>query len=137
MIVANYGSIQLVPAPLVAAVKAALKAQGLDPDAITSSGAIDPQGLFSSAFETVEIRSNLTPPLEFSLRGPSNPTVQALLNQVQPTVILKGKAGRFVIAPKGESSGTKDLTKAGTSIGLGIGAGLLGLLLVGAAVFRR
>jgi len=58
-------------------------------------------------YDTVEIRTEATPPLSVNLRdatasGPPSPISQWL----KPTIILTGKAGRQVIAPYGPSEGS-------------------------------
>jgi hypothetical protein len=132
----NLAGMQIVPAALVGAARSSLRAQGFDPDLIKPNGEIDPAGLITSAFETVEIRSALTPPMVIKLRGPSNPNTQKLIDEVQPMLVLQGKAGRYQFAPSGVPT-TLNMSSIGTTLGFGIGAALLGLLFVGAAVFRR
>jgi hypothetical protein len=58
-------------------------------------------------YDTVTLVSDATPPLSVNLRdatasGPPSPIAQLL----RPTVILTGRAGRKVIAPYGESTGS-------------------------------
>ena len=134
---AHLDGVQLVPPALVGAARAALKAQGLDPEAIALNGELNPVGLLSSAFDTVEIRTRLTPPIALNLRGPPDPAIRRTLEQIQPAIVLRGRAGRYEIAPLGVPAGPVDLSASGTKLGIGVGAGLLGLLLIGAAAFGR
>lgn len=92
----------------------------------------------STAYDTIEIRSNGTPTITIPMTalqgdGPPNPVAQAL----QPTIVFSGPAGREVIAPYGESDGTTGgLVSAGAAFGIGGGLLLLGFF-VGRKSERR
>jgi hypothetical protein len=128
------GSVQIVPPTLVVVARTALQNQGLDPYIITSAGELDPMKLFGSGFTDVEIRTTLFN-THFRPNEPSNPATTKLLKQLQPTIILTGPAGRVTLAPYGVAK-QADLSGSGLAIGLGVGAGLLGLMLIGSKFFR-
>ena len=120
----QFSGMQLVPPALVGAVRNALKAQGYDPDAISDSGEIAPSGFFTSAFDTMEIRSALWDgPLVLNLRGPSNPLTRAMIDQIQPDVLLRGPAGQYRYSPAGTPSGSPflPLMLGGVAIAAGVG----------------
>lgn len=99
-------------------------------------GAIDtsalPQTLFGVAFDTVELRTRLAPPVRFKINGPSDPATMAMLRRIQPAIIFTGNAGRYEIAPVGSPEGIDPAVEsAGPLIGFGIGAALLGVLFIG------
>lgn len=105
---------------------------------IRQMGEIDATALLALGFRTIEVRTAFTPPVVIDLQGPSDPQTQALLKEVQPAIILSGNLGRHEIAPYGIPSGLSPRVKdAAVSIGLGLGAGFLGLMLAGAVIFRR
>lgn len=127
--------LQIVPPALVGVARAAFAAQGINPAAVSNSGEIDAAALIALAFDTIEIRTNIVQPLIISLKGTGarDPVAEATLRRVQPAVIIRGRAGRFEVAPYG-MPGTPDpgiLTSAGTQIGVGAVAALLGLAAVG------
>lgn len=127
----------MVPPVLVGSVRNALTSQGLDPTVINDDGTINPAGLVSSAFDTITIRSALhNDPIVIQLRGPADPQTQALLDQIRPEVTLQGRAGRYVIAPAGSPASTIDFTGSLTTLGLGLGAAVLGVALLGRAFLR-
>lgn len=126
------GGLQLAPQALVPSIRALFQAQGIDGSAVDDQGNIDPQALLALAFDQVEIKTNATPTMTMNLKGPSDPTTQALLNQLQPTLVFSGPAGRAVLAPQGaagEDGGNwfSALTgKAGIAVAAtGVGAALL------------
>lgn len=131
-------SIQLVPAALVPLVRSALQSQGIDPRSIDDSGAISGEALFALAFDKVEVRTAYTPNVTIDVLAPADPETHALLSRVQPTVILTGRGGRVVVAPYGEAGAiaSGEIASAGVKLGLGVGAALLGLVFVGAALRR-
>lgn len=102
----------------------------------TTDGSINPQGLLTSAFDTLEIRTTATAPIVVNLRGPPSPSAQALIDQFRPQIILSGRAGRFEFAPGG-SGDQLDFSRSAMSLGLGLGAAILGVGLLGYALLRR
>jgi hypothetical protein len=123
--------LQILPPALVMPARLALQAQGIDGRMITDSGDVDPQALVAMAWDTVEVKTSVSPPVVVDLRRSGDGQASALVRELQPVVTLNGRAGRVVIAPAGEPSGLKNLQPAAVQAGLGIGLGLLGLLIVG------
>lgn len=84
-------------------------------------------GGLTSLYNTVEIRTSVTPPAVIDLAalaqnsGPPSPITKFL----RPTIILSGNAGRQVIAPYGEAEGGwgPSLTALGVVVGIGFGLG--------------
>jgi len=114
---------------LVGSVRQILAGQGVDPSILSDSGSIDGANLLSIAFDQVEIRTAATPTVKFSLAGPTDPQTDALLRELQPAVILTGRAGTAKISPYGVPGGVSDVFKsAGVQIGIGA------LLAIAAAV---
>lgn len=84
-------------------------------------GESSPAQLLSSLYDTVEVRTNFTPPLRVDITSalddsPTGPLVRLM----QPTVIFSGNYGRSVVAPAGEAGN-------GTLVTFGIVAALIGL----------
>lgn len=134
-----FGGLQVVPPSLVGAARALLQAQGVSPYAISDAGELDGATLVSAGFDRVEIRTRFTPTVAIDLRSPPDPENERLLREVQPSVVLTGRAGRAVIAPyglAGEGIGAKFFKSSATQVGVGIAAALVGLVLIGGAVFR-
>ena len=107
---------------LVDIVRSVLVQQGFPPDVIDSAGKMNLTAIAAGLYDTVEIHSKLTPPIVLNLKdalasGPPNPIVA----WAQPTVVLRGKRGRVVVAPYGESEGSilPLLALAGGLVGLG------------------
>jgi hypothetical protein len=133
----HYDGLQLVPPALVGVARALFVSQGLSAAAVSDAGEIDAAAFIPLAFDTVEVQTRLGPPVKFRLDG--QPTQgDDLLKTVQPALIFTGRAGRAEIAPYGfPNTIIGAITTAGPLIGFGIGAGLLGIMLMGAAVLRR
>lgn len=134
----SLNGLQIVPPALVGIARMAFQSQGIPPGAVSDDGTIDPQALIALAFDTIEIRTRLTPPIRINLKDLSpNPEMQRLLNQVQPAVKLTGRAGTYTFAPQGIPDGiaAEQIKSTGTSLGLGIGAALLGVLVLGGVLF--
>ena len=130
----SFGAIPLLPSALAIAARAALGSQGYNPNIISPSGEIDPQALLALAYDRIELRTSLFDKLVINLNSPSDPATQAMMNRIQPSITFVGRAGRFEIAPYGVATGIdRDVGTWGWKIGAGIGAALLGLLLVGKA----
>lgn len=133
----SMNGLQLVPPALVGLARPLLQSQGIDPNALSSSGEIDPMALLTMAFDKVEIRTALTPPVVIDLLKPTDPKTRAQLSLVQPAIIFTGRAGRAAIAPYGVPSGISPRVKQmGIALGVGVGAALLGLVIFGGAIFR-
>lgn len=135
----HFSGLQIVPAPLVPVVRGLLASQGVtNPGAVTDSGELDPMALIALGFDRVEIRTALSPPVVINLGGPSDPQTEATLKRVQPAIMFSGRAGKAEIAPYGVPLAIDpDIKNAGVSIGLGLGAALLGVMLFGGAIFGK
>lgn len=132
-----FAGLQLVPPVLVGAVRQLLQAQGIDPKAISDTGEVDSQALIALAFDRIEIRSRLAPPIVIDLKTPPDAKTQAYLREIQPALVMTGKAGRAEVAPYGMPHGiTPGLAIAGKQLGWGLGAVALGLVFLGGAIFR-
>lgn len=101
-------------------------------------GALDPQGLFALAFDTLEIRSRLwSGPLVLNLRDTQPGAGSAIMQQAQLALTFRGRAGEWNIAPSGIPGGADaSLENAGPALGFGIAAAFIGVLLIGSAVFK-
>ncbi len=98
----------VLPASLVPAANAFIMAQGGTPNIFLNDGTLNPDGVLGLFFNQVEVRTNLTPALQFPINQggePPDPFMQDVLNRLQPTVILSGPAGRVVVSPHGTSAG--------------------------------
>lgn len=93
---------------------------------------MDALSSIKSLFDTIEIRTAYSPPVVINLNSSSGSDVDsaALMAQVRPAIIFRGKGGSFSIAPAGVPEG---LSVRDTKI-LGGGA-LLALAAVGYTVF--
>lgn len=95
-----------LPTTLISPLRAALQSQGFPAGTIRDDGTLNPAGLLSGVFDTIEIRNSATPTItmntaELLKEGPPNPVNQWL----RPTIILRGKGGETIIAPYGVSKG--------------------------------
>lgn len=127
----GFNGLQILPPALVIPGRLALQAQGIDGRMISDSGDVNPQALVALAWDTVEIKTAVSPPIVIDLKKSGKGQASQIIRDLQPVVTLNGRAGRVVIAPAGEPSGIKNLQPAAIQAGLGIGLGLLGLLIVG------
>jgi len=94
--------------------------------------------LLALAFDKIEIRTSLSPPVTLNLRGPPDPRTEALLREVQPALIFTGNAGRQEFAPYGLPSEMSPMVKKWAwAIGAGVGGVLLGTFLFGEALGKR
>ncbi len=113
-----------IPAVFIAPLRLALTSQGFPAETITNDGRINPAGLLAGAYDTIEIRSNVSPPIIIDTRellkdGGPNP----LMNTIKPTIVLSGASGRNLIAPYGvaDSGGwIVPLFVAGFLLGVGV-----------------
>ncbi len=118
---------QLIPQALVPAVQAYLAGQGQNPNIIAPDGSLDAAGLIGLAYNQVEVRTTLTPSLIFPIAPGGQQqggAMEALVHQLQPTIIFSGPAGRQEIAPYGETAGAESWLPAiaiGGVVVLGIG----------------
>lgn len=84
-------------------------AYGLDINSILQPGGnLNVPGIISQAYNQVTVRTAVTPDIVFPISAngpPSSAATQELLNQLQPTVIISGPAGSFVLAPYGQAVG--------------------------------
>jgi hypothetical protein len=105
---------------------------------IQGYGALDPQALFAVAFDTLEVRSKLWDgPVTVNLRDSSPGAGGALMNQLQLSLRFSGRAGEWNIAPNGVAAGADEsLQTAGPALGVGIAAALVGVWLLGSAMFK-
>lgn len=117
---------QLIPPALVPAVQAYLASQG-QPMVIDGNGNLDAGGVLGLFYNTVEVRTNVTPPIRFpiSASGPqqSGP-MRELVAGLQPTLIFSGPAGSQQVAPFGSAQGETSwlpIAAIGTVVILGIG----------------
>ncbi len=95
---------QLISPALVGATRSLIVSQGGNPFLINDRGELNPDGIVSLFFNTVEVRTSITPPLRFPI-GPTgaapDPASDALIKSLKPTVIFTGPAGEVVVAPYG------------------------------------
>lgn len=130
--------VQIVPPLVVPMVRSALQAQGLDPNLVESSGQISASALFAMAFNRIEVRTTMGPAVVIDMDEPTSPEMEALLRRVKPMITLTGRGGKVVISPYGVPSAIDSVFESGGSyLGLGVGAALLGVALLGGALLRR
>jgi hypothetical protein len=123
-----------IPPALVVPFRNALQNQGIDPNTIDAYGNIHPEGIVSAFYNQVTVRTSVTPDLIFPISAggaPPSAAERELLNQLQPTVVLSGPAGSFVLAPYGQAAGGQRSWWPVVLIGGGA------LAFVGWAVFGR
>ncbi len=113
--------------------QALIQSQGGDPAMFNGDGSINPTGIIEMFFTQAEVRTALTPNIIFPISAhgaPPSPVVQALLNQIQPSVVFSGPAGNVTIAPYGTPVGETSWLPLAL---VGTGA----LLFIGWAVFGK
>ncbi len=95
---------QLINPNLVSVSRALIAAQGGNPLMLNDDGSLNPNGIVSLFFNTVEVRTSATPPIRFPI-GPSGPPAapgtDSLVRTLKPTIILSGPAGEVTVAPYG------------------------------------
>jgi len=99
-------------------------------------GAVDLTALVGLGITTVTINSRAIPPLVIPIGGvqssPPDPAMAALLQKVQPEVVLSGPLGEFHIAPYGTPDGLDPIfTAMGTELEIGLAALAVGLFALG------
>lgn len=124
---------QFIPGPVRVGNAFEVSSRAL-PHIMDSRGNWTPHNAFAQFFDTVEIRTKVTPPLVLSIRsilepGPPNPT----MNRLKPTMIFRGPVGTKVIAPYGEVPSAEEGRENAWRISAGIvgsimGVGVLGFL---------
>lgn len=99
---------------------------------------VNAAALIALGFNRFEVRTAFTPPVTIDLNAPPDPATEELLRKVQPAITISGNLGQFEIAPYGKPLGiSPEVKQWGIAIGLGVGATLLGLMLIGGALFRK
>jgi hypothetical protein len=124
---------QLIPPALVPTVRAYLQQQGLNPNTIAYDGSLDAGGIVSNFYNQVTVRTAVTPDLVFPINQsgePPNAVAKQLLDQLQPTVIISGPAGSFVLAPYGQAVGQRSWLPI-AAVGLGA------VVFIGWAIFGK
>src|SRR5574343_693748 len=91
-----------LPPFTIGPLRSALEQQGFPGAIITDRGELNTEVLLPALVDTIEMRSEWTPPITMSVKGlvsgPSNP----LWKQLKPTLTLTGsRIGKQVIAPYG------------------------------------
>jgi hypothetical protein len=110
------------------------------PKRYSSYGDLSPAllNLLTLAYDKVEIRTAFTPPVTIDLLGPSDPDTEAATRLVQPALIFTGNAGRAEIAPYGVPEGySSEAKQLGIAVAIGLGAAVVGTMLLGGRVFGR
>jgi hypothetical protein len=131
---ARYGGLQLVPSSLVGAARLAFETQGISGAAISDTGEIDPQALVALAFDTVTIRTAVTPDIVINMKAPSTPGQQSIINQLHPQIFLSGRFGTVPLQPWGQETTPEGEWSTRIKVGIGIAAGVLGLAVLGKAL---
>lgn len=122
---------QLVPAALVPAVRQYIQSQGADPAIFNNDGSVNPLGAVGLFFDTVTVRTSITPDITFPINASGQPPSRAgqeLLEQLQPVVVMSGRAGTVEVAPYGMPVGRRSWLPV-----VLVGAGAV--LFIGWAVF--
>jgi len=95
---------QLVSPALVGVTRTLIGSQGGNPWMINNDGTLNPDGVLALLWNNVEVRTSVTPPIKFPIGPtgtPTDPSTEALIKSLKPTVILSGPAGEITIAPYG------------------------------------
>ena len=101
---------QFLPQPLVPVAQGFLREQGLDPNTFAPDGSIRPEGIVNIFFDTVTVRTNVTPDLVFPINASGQPpsdATQELINQLQPSITLSGRIGTVTVSPYGIPQGQR------------------------------
>jgi len=122
---------QLINPNLVPAARSLIQSQGGNPWMVNDDGSLNPDGVLALFWNNVEVRTSVTPPIRFPIGptgAPADPTTEALIKALKPTVILSGPAGEVMVAPYGTVVATSWLPVA---IVGGLGLALVGWLVFG------
>lgn len=93
-----------IPVILVEPLRQALMTQGFPRETVGNDGTINPAGFLAGSFDSMQIRSNITPNIDIStaeLLKDDGKGGNPLLRYIRPTIVLTGKGGTSVIAPYG------------------------------------
>lgn len=99
---------QILPQQLVPVAQQYIRSQGYDPGIFNSDGSLNAAGAVNIFFDTVTVRTAVTPDLVFPIAAsgaPPSAAMQQLMNQLQPTVTLSGRVGTVTVAPYGQAQG--------------------------------
>lgn len=124
---------QILPAALVPAAQSLISQQGYDPNLISGDGSLNPAGVVNIFFDSVVVRTAITPDLIFPINAsgaPPSEAMQELMRTIQPSVTLTGRAGTVTVAPYGAPTGQTSWLPIAL-FGLG------GLAFVGWALFGK
>ncbi len=136
----HLSGLQLVPREIVPVAQQVLRSQGINPASMNAAGEIDASSLIALAFNKIEIRTALTPPVMIDLNAKPDPETAKTMRQVKPALIMTGRAGRYEIAPYGmpnSDSLLDQLMGNAGSLGFGVIAGIFGLGLIAGSILAR
>lgn len=100
---------RLINPELVPVARSLIASQGGSPYLLNDDGSLSPDATLALFYNEVEVRTSVTPPLRFPIGPtgtPADPTTDALVRQLKPTVILRGPAGEVTVAPYGTEVAT-------------------------------
>lgn len=130
----RFSGVQLVPGALAPLLRGVFMSRGFAPSVVADDGSVDADALLGLAYDHVRIETNLTDPIDINLRDPSSGATSALMQDLQPVITFSGPAGQIEYAPAGHPGGLTGRLKQAGALGiLGIGAGIVGLLILGRA----
>jgi hypothetical protein len=89
-----------LPAATIPLLRTALQSQGFSADVIDAAGNVNFGALASTAYDTVEFRTAITPPITVKLTEAGN-AEPGVASWMKPMAIFRGKAGQVVVAPAG------------------------------------
>lgn len=124
---------QILPSSMVPIAQGLIASQGGDPGILKPTGELNPVGIVELLFNQAEVRTAVTPNIRFPISASGQPpsaAVQALLSQLQPSVVFSGPAGEITIAPYGTPQGQQSWLPIAL-----FGAGAV--LFIGWAVFGK
>jgi hypothetical protein len=108
--------------------------------ALRGFGDIDATAIVALGYDTITVDTNATGPVAIpisAMGGPPDPATQALMQQLQPAITISGRAPTIHVAPYGDPPGGVSgyFKSIGWKLGAGIGLGMIGLVLLGGAIF--
>lgn len=72
------------------------------PNLVSAIAAGDPAAAFAAVYDTMEVRTSLSPPIVTSTQDLLSTGPQSwLVSFLKPTVVLRGQAGAVTVAPAG------------------------------------